>query len=43
LLKEHKILTVGRALGKDGCIRVTPGVYTSVDDVRKVVAAVKAL
>jgi selenocysteine lyase/cysteine desulfurase len=29
LFKEHNILTVGRALGKDGCIRVTPAVYTS--------------
>src|SRR6188474_744696 len=24
LFKEHNILTVGRALGKEGCIRVTP-------------------
>jgi selenocysteine lyase/cysteine desulfurase len=43
LFKEHNILTVGRALGKDGCIRVTPAVYTSDDDVRKFVAAVKAI
>jgi selenocysteine lyase/cysteine desulfurase len=41
LFKQHNILTVGRALGKDGCIRVTPGVYTSADDIRKFVAAVK--
>ena len=43
LFKQNNILTVGRALGKDGCIRVTPAVYTSADDVRKFVAAVKAI
>ena len=43
LFKEHNILTVGRALGKDGCIRVTPAAYTSADDVRKFISAVKAL
>jgi len=41
LFKQHNILTVGRALGKDGCIRVTPGVYTSADNIRKFMAAVK--
>jgi selenocysteine lyase/cysteine desulfurase len=41
LYKQHNILTVNRALGKEGCIRVTPGVYTSADDVMKFVAAVK--
>ncbi len=41
LFKQHNVLTVGRALGKDGCIRVTPGVYTSADDIRKFVDAVK--
>ena len=43
LFKQHTILTVGRALGKDGCIRVTPAVYTSADDIRKFVSAVKAI
>jgi len=43
LFKEHNILTVGRALGKDGCIRVTPAVYTSADDMRKFISAVKAI
>lgn len=43
LFKEHNILTVGRALGKDGCIRVTPAVYTSTDDIRKFISAVKAI
>ena len=42
LFKQHDILTVNRALGKEGCIRVTPGVYTSADDVMKFVTAVKA-
>ena len=41
LYKQHNILTVNRALGKEGCIRVTPAVYTSADDVRKFVNAVK--
>jgi len=43
LFKQNNILTVGRSLGKDGCIRVTPAVYTFADDVRKFVAAVKAI
>src|SRR5688572_294405 len=42
LFKQHKILTVNRALGKEGCIRVTPSVYTSGDDIRKFTTAVKA-
>ena len=41
LFTRHNILTVGRSLGTEGCIRVTPAVYTSADDVRKFVAAVK--
>lgn len=41
LYKQHNILTVNRALDKEGCIRVTPSVYTSADDIRKFVAAVK--
>jgi selenocysteine lyase/cysteine desulfurase len=43
LFKEHKIFTVARQLGKQGCIRVTPGVYNSVDDVQKLVEAIKQL
>lgn len=42
LYKQHGILTVNRALGIEGCIRVTPAVYTSPEDVRKFVNAVKA-
>ena len=41
LFKQHKIFTVARTLGKDGCVRVTPSVYNSVEDIRKFVAAVK--
>jgi len=42
LYKQHNILTVNRALGKDGCIRVTPAIYIPADDMQKFVAAVKA-
>jgi len=41
LFKQHNIFTVGRALGKDGCVRVTPAVYNSADEVKKLVEAVK--
>ena len=41
LFKVHKILTVNRSLGKEGCVRVTPSVYTSADDVMKLVTAIK--
>lgn len=41
LFKQHNILTVNRALGKEGCIRVTPSVYISADEIKKFVAAIK--
>ena len=41
LYKQHNILTVNRALGKEGCIRVTPSVYTSAVEMLKLVNAVK--
>lgn len=41
LFKQHNILTVSRALGKQGCIRVTPSVYTTADEVRKFALAVR--
>lgn len=41
LFDQHKIMTVARALGKLGCIRVTPSVYNSVDDIKRFIAAVK--
>jgi selenocysteine lyase/cysteine desulfurase len=43
LFKQHKIFTVARTLGKDGCVRVTPSVYNSVDDIKQFAAAVKTL
>ena len=43
LFKNYNILTVGRALGKEGCIRVTPAVYTSADDIQKFVSALKTI
>jgi selenocysteine lyase/cysteine desulfurase len=41
LYKQHNVLTVNRALGKEGCIRVTPSVYTLAADINKFVAAVE--
>lgn len=41
LYKKHNIFTVSRSLGKDGCVRVTPSIYNSVDDINKFVEAVK--
>ena len=43
LYRQHNILTVNRALGQEGCIRVTPSVYTVADDINKFVDAVKSL
>jgi len=41
LFKEHKIFTVARQLDKQGCVRVTPGIYNNVDDVQKLTEAIK--
>jgi selenocysteine lyase/cysteine desulfurase len=41
LFNQHKILTVGRSLGEEGCIRVTPSLYNSADDMRKLVSAIR--
>jgi selenocysteine lyase/cysteine desulfurase len=41
LFKQHNILTVGRALGKEGCIRVTPSVNNSANEIRKFVTAIE--
>jgi isopenicillin-N epimerase len=43
LFKNNNILTVGRTLGQDGCVRVTPAIYNSMDDIRKFISAVKAI
>jgi len=42
LFKQHGILTVGRALGAQGCVRVTPSVYNTAADVQQLAAAIKA-
>jgi len=41
LFKQHNILTVNRTLGKEVCVRVTPAVYNSTEEIKKFVAAVK--
>ncbi|MEO6539744.1 MAG: aminotransferase class V-fold PLP-dependent enzyme, partial [Ferruginibacter sp.] len=41
LFKQHNIFTVARVLGKQGCVRVTPAVYNTTADIRKLVEAVK--
>jgi selenocysteine lyase/cysteine desulfurase len=43
LFKQHKIFTVARTLGKDGCVRVTPSIYNSTTDIERFVAAVKRI
>jgi selenocysteine lyase/cysteine desulfurase len=43
LFKQYKILTVSRTLGKEGCVRVTPAVYNSVEEVNKFTEAVKKM
>ncbi len=43
LFKEYNILTVSRSLGKDGCVRVTPAVYNTVEEVNKFIDAVKMI
>ncbi len=42
IFKQHNIFTVSRTLGKQGCVRVTPSVYNSADDIKKLVVAIKA-
>lgn len=41
LFREHKILTVARTLGKSSCVRVTPTVYNSSEDMLKLVEAIR--
>ena len=43
LFKNENILTVSRTLGQDGCVRVTPAIYNLMDDIRKLISAVKAI
>ncbi|MFZ1371588.1 MAG: aminotransferase class V-fold PLP-dependent enzyme [Ferruginibacter sp.] len=42
LFKQHGILTVSRALGAPGCVRVTPSVYNTAADVQQLAAAINA-
>jgi len=39
LLDKYGIFTVARILGKEGCIRVTPGLYTQTSDMQKLAEA----
>lgn len=41
LLDKHNVFTVRRDLGAEGCIRVTPSIYNSADEVMKLVEGVK--
>lgn len=43
LMKEHKIFTVSRDLGKDTCIRVTPSFYNSEGDIKKLIVALNSI
>lgn len=42
LYTQHKIFTVARTLGNEGCVRVTPSVYNSAEDIQRLITAVKA-
>lgn len=41
LMKDQGILTVARSLGTVGCIRVTPALYNSVEEMQKLVGALR--
>ena len=43
LLKQYNIFTVARTLGKEGCVRVTPAVFNSANDIRVFIDAVKKI
>lgn len=43
LMDEYRIFTVVRGLGDGECVRVTPHLYTSVEDLDALVAAIRAL
>lgn len=43
LWNEHKIFVASRTLGTEGCIRVTPSVYNSANDIFKFINALKKL
>lgn len=43
LMSEHRIFTVVRGIGDDSCVRVTPHLYTTLDDLDTLVGAIRAL
>jgi selenocysteine lyase/cysteine desulfurase len=43
LMTEHRIFTVVRGIGNEQCVRVTPHLYTSLDDLNALIAAIGAL
>lgn len=43
LMRDHRIFTVVRGIGDEECVRVTPHLYTSPDDLDALVAAIRAL
>jgi len=43
LYTQHNIMTVGRTLGPQGCVRVTPSIFNATEDCKKLVAAVKVI
>lgn len=43
LMDEHRIFTVVRGVNDEECVRVTPALYTSIEDLDALVAAIRAL
>ena len=43
LMREHRLVTVVRAIGDDACVRVTPHLYTTTGDLDVLVGAIRAL
>ncbi|TBR20211.1 MAG: aminotransferase class V-fold PLP-dependent enzyme [Chitinophagaceae bacterium] len=41
LFKQHRVFTVNRVFDVNRCIRVTPAVYNSSDDIKKLVMGIK--
>lgn len=43
LMSEHRIFTVVRGIGHEQCVRVTPHLYTSLNDLEALIAAIHTL
>jgi selenocysteine lyase/cysteine desulfurase len=43
LMSEHRIFTVVRGVNDEECVRVTPALYTSVEDLDALVAAIRSM